>query len=71
MMVRGFLKRTQGWRHIGRRRIRVMRKLDESKVKWIILQKKAGKTANRQIADTMGISDLGKETVGQVQGRGT
>ena len=35
-----------------------MRKLDESKVKWIILQKKAGKTTNRQIADTMGISEI-------------
>ena len=58
MMVRGFLKRTQRWRHIGRRRIRVVRKLDESKVKWIILQKKAGKTTNRQIADTMGISEI-------------
>ena len=35
-----------------------MRKLDESKVKWIILQKKAGKMTNRQIADAMGISEI-------------
>ena len=28
------------WRHIGSRRIQVMKKLDESKVKWIILQKR-------------------------------
>ena len=29
-------------RHIGRRRVRVMKKLDKSKVRWIMRQKKAG-----------------------------
>ncbi len=33
-----------------------MRKLDESKVKWIINQKKKGQMTNRQIADTMHVS---------------
>ena len=48
----GFRKR---WRHIGRRRLPVMRKLDESKIRWIINQKTRGAT-NRSIADAMKIS---------------
>ena len=43
------------WRHIGSRRVRVMKKLDESKVKWIILQKRKGETTS-SIAKTMNIS---------------
>ena len=43
------------WRHIGSRRIRMMKKLDESKVKWIILQKRKGETTS-SIAETMNIS---------------
>ena len=43
------------WRHIGSRRIRMMKKLDESKVKWIILQKQNGKTTS-SIAKTMNVS---------------
>ena len=37
------------------RRVRVMKKLDESKVKWIILQKQNGETTSR-ITETMNIS---------------
>ena len=43
------------WRHIGSRRIQVMKKLDESKVKWIILQKRNGETTS-SIAKTMNVS---------------
>ena len=43
------------WRHMGSRRIRMMKKLDESKVKWIILQKQNGETTS-SIAKTMNIS---------------
>ena len=43
------------WRHIGSRRMQVMKKLDESKVKWIILQKRNGETTS-SIAETMNIS---------------
>ena len=43
------------WRHIGSRRIQVMKKLDESKVKWIILQKQKGETTS-SIADIMNAS---------------
>ena len=54
------LHRTAGrlrkrWRHIGRRYLRIMRKLDESKINWIINQKKKG-TTNRIIAGSMDIS---------------
>ena len=43
------------WRHIGSRRVRVMKKSDESKAKWIILQKRKGGTTS-SIAKTMNIS---------------
>ena len=43
------------WRYIGSRRIWMMKKLDESKVKWIILQKRNGETTS-SIAETMNVS---------------
>ena len=43
------------WRYIGKKRIRTMKKLDESKVKWIIDQKRKGVTT-KKIADTMNVS---------------
>ena len=43
------------WRHIGRRRVRLMKKLDESKVKRIIREKRKG-TPNCTIAKEAGIS---------------
>ena len=35
-----------------------MKKLDKSKVRWILRQKRAGKMTNRQIADAIGISEI-------------
>lgn len=43
------------WRHIGHRHLRIMRKLDQSKIDWIIRQKGKG-TPNRDIARAMDIS---------------
>ena len=43
------------WRYIGKRRVQVLKKLDESQVKWIIQQKQKG-NKNRIIADTMQVS---------------
>ena len=48
-------RRSKSWRHIGRRRVRVMKKLDKSKVEWIIREKRKG-THNRMIAEQYGIS---------------
>ena len=48
-------RRSKRWRHIGTRRVRVMKKLDQSKVEWIIAQKRKEKT-NKEIADAMGVS---------------
>ena len=57
MKVCGLFGRArERWRHIGRRRIRTMTKLDESKVRWIIRQKAKGELTNAQIAETQGIS---------------
>ena len=41
--------------HIGDRRVRVMKKLDQSKVEYIVAEKRKG-TRNYIIAETMGIS---------------
>ena len=49
------LRRSKSWRHIGKRRVRVMKKLDQSKVEWIIREKRKG-THNRKIAEAPGIS---------------
>ena len=43
------------WRHMGSRRVRVMKKLDESKVEWIISQKQKG-IATSSIVETMNVS---------------
>ena len=43
------------WRHIGKRRVRMMKKLDESKVRWIIRESRKG-TPTGAIAKNAGIS---------------
>ena len=43
------------WRHIGKRRVRIMKKLDESKVRWIIRESRRG-TSTGTIAKNAGIS---------------
>ena len=47
-------RRSQRWRHIGGRRVRVMKKLDQSKVEYIVAEKRRG-TKNHTIAESMGI----------------
>ena len=54
--VCGLLGHAKRWRHIGRKRIRVMKKLDKSKVEWIVREKAKGEMTNAQIAETMKIS---------------
>ena len=49
------LRRSKSWRHIGSRRVRRMRKLDSSKVEWILREKRKG-TPNGRIAETAGVS---------------
>ena len=49
------LRRSPKWHHIGNRRVRVMKKLDESKVRWIIRERRKG-TSSEVIAETVGIS---------------
>lgn len=56
MTVRSLLKHPRQWRYIGKHRIRVMKKLDKSKVNWIIQEKRKGAKTNKQIADSMGVS---------------
>ena len=48
-------RRSQRWRHIGCRRVRVMKKLDQSKVEYIVAEKRKG-TKNHTIAESMGIT---------------
>ena len=48
-------KRSPKWRYIGSRRVRIMKKMDESKMEWIIREKTKG-TRNRVIAESMGVS---------------
>ena len=43
------------WRNIGKTRVRAMPKLDESKVKWMVREKRKG-TPNRVISETLTIS---------------
>ena len=47
--------RSPKWRHIGKRRVRVMKKLDESKVRWIIRESRKG-TPSSTIAENAGVS---------------
>lgn len=48
-------KRSPKWRYIGSRRVRIMKKIDESEMWWIIREKTKG-TRNRVIAESMGVS---------------
>ena len=48
-------RRSQRWRHIGDRRVRVMKKLDQSKVEYIVAEKRKG-TKNHAISESMGIT---------------
>ena len=43
------------WKHMGGQRVRVMKELDKSKVRWIIAQKRKGATTNH-VAQTMDVS---------------
>ncbi len=49
-------RRSTVWRYIGRRRVRVMKKLDLSKVEWIIREKRKNTASNREIAAKMNVS---------------
>ena len=40
-------RRSKSWHHIGRWRVRVMKKLDKSKVEWIIREKLKGTGSGR------------------------
>ena len=51
-------RRRHRFKHVGDRRVRLMRKLDEDKVRWIIREKRKGELTGRQIAETMGVSDI-------------
>ena len=46
------------WKQAGGRRVRVMRKLDELQVEWIVRQKRKGDMAAAKIAETMGVSRM-------------
>ena len=48
-------RRSRRWRHIGDRRVRVMKKLDQSKVEYIVAEKRKG-SKNATIAEAMDIS---------------
>ena len=48
--------RSTVWRYIGRRRVRVMKKLDQSKVEWIIKEKRKDTANNKEIAAKMNVS---------------
>ena len=52
--VRRRRRRSAVWRHMGRRRVRVMKKIDRSKVEWII-QEKRKDSRNKEIAASMGV----------------
>ena len=53
-------------RHISRRRVRVVKKLDKSKVRWIIRQKEAS-MSTRQISDYGNLHILDQEALGKIQ----
>ena len=48
-------RRSKRWRHIGTRRVRVMKKLDRSKVEYIVAEKRKG-AANRIVAEAMNVT---------------
>ena len=48
-------RRKKRWRYIGSRRVWIVRKLDESQVKWMLGEKRKG-TCNKKIAETMNVS---------------
>ena len=54
--LRRWLHRAERLRRMGKRRIGTTRKLDESKVKWIIEKKREGNMTNAQIAESMNVS---------------
>ena len=56
--IHRWLHRAERWRHIGRHRIRVMKKLDESKVNWIIKKKREGSMTAIQIAESTNVSAI-------------
>ena len=47
-------RRSKTWRHIGQRKVRAMKKLDQAKVEWIIREKRNG-MHNKEIAKTQKI----------------
>ena len=49
------LKRSTVWRYIGSRRVRIMKKLDQSKVEWILREKRKN-THDKEIAAKMNVS---------------
>jgi len=57
MKIRGSLRRVLRWKYIARiGYIRIMKKLDKSKVMWIIQQKRDGNRTNADIATALRIS---------------
>ena len=62
--IRRWLHRAEQWRHIGRHRIRVMKKLDESKVNWIIKKKREGSMTAIQIVESMNVLQSGSKNCG-------
>ena len=46
----------QKWRQVGRRKVRVAKKLDESKVVWIVKAKAKGELSNKEIAEPMNVT---------------
>ena len=52
----GVPEKRQKWRQVGRREVRAMAKLDESKVAWIVREKAKGELTNSQIAESMNVS---------------
>ena len=61
--IRRWLHRAERWRHIGRHRIRVMKKPDGSKVNWIIKKKREGNMTTVQIAESTNVSAILGKTV--------
>ncbi len=54
--IRRLLHHTELRRHMGKKRTRVTKKLNESKVNWIIQKKREGNMTNAQIAESMNVS---------------
>ena len=59
MKVGGSARRSRArFKQVGGRRVRLMRKLDEDKVRWIIREKIKGEMTGRKIAERMEISEI-------------